>query len=57
MKCNMHGLGSVSSIDCQYEMCAGNKESALDTPSDCSSLLKTLFLINKTEPEVVTQCL
>lgn len=38
MKCNMHGVGSVRSIDYQYEIRAGDKESTLDTLSDCSSL-------------------
>lgn len=43
LKCNTRGLGSVKSIDCQYEICACDKASTLATLSDSSSLLRLYF--------------
>lgn len=40
LKCTTRGLGLVKSVDCQYEICAGNKMSTLDTLLDSSSLLR-----------------
>lgn len=40
LKCTTRGLGLVKSMDCQYEICAGDKMSTLDTLLDSSSLLR-----------------